>query len=74
MTSFLEPPKLMYTCTFYHKNLQDYFDDCADFPKRENLRYLRSIANIGHAEARVENTHSGKKTHISVNMGDNQNL
>ena len=33
-----------------------------------------STANIGHAEARAENTHSGKLAHISINMCDNQNL
>ena len=34
----------------------------------------RSTANIGHAEARVENAHSGKIVNISINMCDNQNL
>ena len=33
-----------------------------------------SLANIGHAEARVENTHSRKIACISVSMCDNQNL
>ena len=27
-----------------------------------------STVNIGHAEARVENTHSGKMAHISISM------
>ena len=33
-----------------------------------------STANIGHAEALCEHTHSGKMAHISINMCDNQNL
>ena len=27
-----------------------------------------STVNIGHAEARVENTHSGKMAHISISV------
>ena len=33
-----------------------------------------NIVNIGHAEARAENSHSGKMAHISINMCYNQNL
>ena len=32
------------------------------------------MANIRHAEAQIENTHSGKITNIFINMCDNQNL
>ena len=39
------------------------------------LQICQSLkAKICHAEARVENTHSGKMAHIAISMCDNQNL
>ena len=45
-----------------------------DFKEPSRNTGHSSTVNVDLAEARAENTHSGKMAHISINMCDNQNL